>query len=263
MEARGAAAATPRVDEIIQHCVTLGVSGIELRTQPVESFLGAPAPPAPPAAAGGGQRGRGAASTSELLAASALDPELQKWRLSASMAPVRALRKRFDDAGVLIEIIKVDGIFDMPDAVVDYQFELATNLGARVISTEIAEEGPRRLGRDAGVPAHHGRGFPERGLVAACGRRAARRRCGAVDHGVVSLSPSCGRVRLRLVVGALLLVPGVWSGLTTLNATANQSLPSAYGGRGGGSPADPAAGLSVDPTLLDYLTPRTAGILAV
>jgi sugar phosphate isomerase/epimerase len=136
------------VDEIIQHCVTLGVSGIELRTQPVESFLGAPLPPAPPAA-GGGQRGRGAASTSELLAASALDPELQKWRLSASMVPVRALRKRFDDAGVLIEIIKVDGIFDMPDAVVDYQFELAKNLGARVISTEIAEEGPQRLGKFA------------------------------------------------------------------------------------------------------------------
>jgi sugar phosphate isomerase/epimerase len=65
------------------------------------------------------------------------------------MAPVRALRKRFEDAGVLVEIVKVDDIFDMPDGVVDYQFELAKNLGARAISTEIAEEGPRRLGQFA------------------------------------------------------------------------------------------------------------------
>src|SRR5687767_2188075 len=105
---RGAAWGSGRdapVDEIIQNCVTLGVSGVELRTQPVESFLGAPAQSL---GAGGGQRGRGAAPTPEQLAASAATAaELQKWRLSAAMAPVRALRKRFEDAGVLIEIVKV------------------------------------------------------------------------------------------------------------------------------------------------------------
>ena len=146
---RGAAWGSGRdapVDEIIQNCVTLGVSGVELRTQPVESFLGAPAQ----SLGAGGGRGRGAAPTPEQLAASAATAaELQKWRLSASMAPVRALRKRFEDAGVLIEIVKVDDIFAMPDAVVDYQFELARNLGARAISTEIADEGPRRLGQFA------------------------------------------------------------------------------------------------------------------
>ena len=37
------------VDDIIRNCVELGISGVELRTQPVEAFLGAPpAPPAPP-----------------------------------------------------------------------------------------------------------------------------------------------------------------------------------------------------------------------
>jgi hypothetical protein len=30
------------VDEIIQNCVKLGVSAVELRTQPVEAFLGVP-----------------------------------------------------------------------------------------------------------------------------------------------------------------------------------------------------------------------------
>ena len=42
------------------------------------------------------------------------------------------------DAGVLVEIVKVDGIFAMTDDVVDYEFTLAKNLGARAISTEIA-----------------------------------------------------------------------------------------------------------------------------
>ncbi|MGH8637146.1 MAG: hypothetical protein ACREUZ_08435, partial [Burkholderiales bacterium] len=31
------------IDEIIQNCVQLGISGVELRTQPVEAFLGVPA----------------------------------------------------------------------------------------------------------------------------------------------------------------------------------------------------------------------------
>ena len=40
------------VDDIIRNCVELGISGVELRTQPVEAFLGAPpVPPAPPAGA--------------------------------------------------------------------------------------------------------------------------------------------------------------------------------------------------------------------
>jgi sugar phosphate isomerase/epimerase len=139
------------VDEIIQHCVTLGVSGVELRTQPVEAFLGAPAQPGAAydtvrlGAAGTGDRG--AAPTPEQIATAAA--ELEQWRLAASMAPVRSLRQRFENAGVLVEIVKVDNIFDMPDAVIDYQFELARNLGARAISTELDEEGSRRLGQFA------------------------------------------------------------------------------------------------------------------
>jgi len=57
------------------------------------------------------------------------------------------------------------------------------------------------------------------------------------------------------VVVALLFVPGVWSGLTMLNSSANQSLPAAYSGR----PSRPenGGGLQVNQALLDYLEPRT------
>ncbi|HOG46584.1 MAG TPA: glycosyltransferase family 39 protein [Anaerolineae bacterium] len=59
-----------------------------------------------------------------------------------------------------------------------------------------------------------------------------------------------------LVVAALLITPGIWSGLTARNASANQSLPAAYSGEGSSGPA--ARGESqVNQALLDYLEPRT------
>ena len=110
---------TMPVDEIIQRCVQLGVSGVELRTQPVEAFLGVPAQLV---AAGRGGGGRAAAppTPEQDAAQKAAAEELRKWRLSAPMEKVERLRKKFEDAGVLIEIVKVDGIFAMTDEVLDY-----------------------------------------------------------------------------------------------------------------------------------------------
>jgi hypothetical protein len=163
------------VDEIIRNCVQLGISGVELRTHPVEAFLGVPAHLVPGARGGGGRaRGcgsaepapageRGAAGGERGAGRSATPPptpeqeaerkanaeELRKWRLAVPMEKVRALRKTFEDAGVFVEIVKVDGILTMPDDVVDYEFALAKNLGARAISTEIAVPETKRLGQFA------------------------------------------------------------------------------------------------------------------
>jgi hypothetical protein len=65
------------------------------------------------------------------------------------MDKVKALRRKFEDAGILIEIVKVDGILTMPDEIVDYEFALAKNLGARAISTEIDVPQTKRLGQFA------------------------------------------------------------------------------------------------------------------
>src|SRR5580765_31046 len=54
------------------------------------------------------------------------------------MSKVKEFRKKFNDAGVLIEIVKVDNIFDFSEDEIDYAFTLATNLGARALSTEIS-----------------------------------------------------------------------------------------------------------------------------
>ena len=134
---------TTPVDEIIRNCVTLGVSGVELRTQPVEAFLGLSTGTVTAAT---GSRGRNAPppSAEQLAARKAAQEEIRKWRLSVSMDKVKQVRKKFEEAGILIEIVKVDGIFEMTDEVVDYEFRLAKTLGARAISTEIAHVDPKQ-----------------------------------------------------------------------------------------------------------------------
>lgn len=117
-------------DDILQNCVQLGLSGVELRTQPVEIFLGAPHDLVFPA--------KDAAKPQELAA----------WRKSAPVDRAKDFRKKYEDAGVLIEIVKVDNIFKMTDAELDYAFQLAKALGGRAISTEISnrEEDLKRVG---------------------------------------------------------------------------------------------------------------------
>jgi sugar phosphate isomerase/epimerase len=114
-------------DELLQRCLQLNVSALELRSQPVETFLGSPA-------AGGKQ------ASAEVL---------RKWRATVSMDRVKAFRRKYEDAGVQIDIVKYDGIYTMSDDEVDYCFNLAKALGAEALSTEIAEEGPKRIGQFA------------------------------------------------------------------------------------------------------------------
>lgn len=115
-------------DEILDNCVQLGLSGVELRAQPVEAFLGAPAHlvgPKSKVASGG--------------AAESNAEQLRTWRKSAPAARVKEFRKKYEDAGVRIEILKVDNIFKLNDAELDYMFAMAKALGARAISSEISK----------------------------------------------------------------------------------------------------------------------------
>ncbi len=119
-------------DEILKNCVQLGLSGVELRTQPVETFLGLSA---------------------TLAAAKAKTPEreeLAQWRKAVSMDRAKEFRKKYEDAGVLIEVVKVDGIFAMSSEELDYVFTLTKTLGGRAISTEIGGEADlKKLGQAA------------------------------------------------------------------------------------------------------------------
>jgi len=126
-------------DDILKNCLQLGLSAVELRTQPVEAFLGVPANLINPKASGAS--GNGASNAAQL----------GQWRRSVSMDRVKEFRKKYEAAGVLIEIVKVDGLFAMTDDELDYVFRLAKALGGRAISTEISrkEEELKRVGQFA------------------------------------------------------------------------------------------------------------------
>jgi len=86
-------------EDILKNCVELGLSAVELRTQSVEGFLGAPQNIV---YAKKGETSADAAARAE---------QLRAWRKSAPLERVPEIRGKYESAGVLIEIVKVDGIF--------------------------------------------------------------------------------------------------------------------------------------------------------
>jgi hypothetical protein len=128
-------------DETLDRCLQLGVSAVELRSQPVEQFLGVPLNLI-------SSRGRGTPPP-DAAAQKANAEELSKWRAGVPMSKVTDFRKKWEDAGVAIEIVKFDGIYNFPDDVLDYAFNLAKNLGARAISCEIDVPQTKRVGQFA------------------------------------------------------------------------------------------------------------------
>ncbi len=140
-------------DDILARCVELGVSAVELRAQPVETFLGVPVLPegakaAPDEGVEGGllELEQEVLQESLELAKKSFAAGLRSWRASVDLAPLAAFRQQYEEAGVRIEILKWDDLGRMSDEEVDYAFRVSRALGARALSTEISAEGPRRLG---------------------------------------------------------------------------------------------------------------------
>lgn len=167
-------------DDILKYCLdpTIGLNALELRSRPVEDSLGAPPPPgrmgmvrvtaADIAAAGGAPKGAAAAGgrpapTPEQLAERKAAAEaLRKWRLSQSMSAFRDFRKKYNDAGVLIQVVKFDGVDSFSDDELDYAFQLARALGAEALSCEIPVSTTKRVGAFAEkhklMVGYHGHG---------------------------------------------------------------------------------------------------------
>ncbi len=116
-------------DDILKNCLQLGLSAVELRTQPVEAFLGLPM-----------------IESAKTKAESA--QEVRNWRTTVSLDKVKDFRAKWDVAGVTIDIVKVDGLFGMSEPEIDYAFKLCKALKARAMSTEISHkaEDLKRIG---------------------------------------------------------------------------------------------------------------------
>jgi len=130
-------------DDILKDMIELNLSSVELRSQPVESFLGAPVVPA---AAG---RNKPPLTPEQEATRKAALEELRKWRLALPVARIKEFRKKYEAAGIEIGIAKFDGIDAMEDDVVDYCFTMAKALGAKALSCEIPVSRTKRLGEFA------------------------------------------------------------------------------------------------------------------
>ncbi len=148
-------------DDILGYMTQLNLSAAELRLQPVEAYLKAPTPWVAPRTAGRGAE-RTPLTPEQKAEQAAVAQAQEKWRLSQSMDGFKAFRKKYEDAGVLIQIVKYDGINTFKDDVVDYCFQVAKALGAYAISCEIPVSQTERLGAFAAkhkmMVGYHGHG---------------------------------------------------------------------------------------------------------
>ena len=171
------------IENILNYCKETGVTSIELMSNDLEEYLGAPEnpmmnmfrqrPPAQPAAetppppppppeasapaavpgpgappAGAqppGPPGRRFEMTEEMRAEiEKYNQELKEWRLSLPMSKFEEVRKMFDDAGISIHIVKFSPA-RWSDEEIDYAFNAAKAMGAKGVTEEIGEEAVKRL----------------------------------------------------------------------------------------------------------------------
>jgi sugar phosphate isomerase/epimerase len=156
--------ASPDPQKIIDAYVTIGLGEAELMSNHCEALAGAPAmpnfgrgrgpggPPAAGAARGpggqppagappqpGGQRGGGggrAPLTPEQQAErDAAQTKLVAWRSSANAATWKAVRQKFNDAGVEVALLCYNMQDAMKDEDIEYGFSMAEGLGVKGITT--------------------------------------------------------------------------------------------------------------------------------
>jgi sugar phosphate isomerase/epimerase len=139
-------------DDVIRDVLQLGLNSVELRAQPVEHFLGGPVTIQKAAAPGSSQQKKGFSrpTPEQEEALRAQIEEIRKWRLALPRDKFKVARKKFEDEGIFIDIVKIDDftnrIDNMEDNEIDYCFEMTKALGARAISCEPPVSKTQRLG---------------------------------------------------------------------------------------------------------------------
>lgn len=127
-------------DDLLGYIVQSGISSIELMGEPAEAFAGAPSFEGPPFPRGG-QRFTAEQRAQFMAARREHAQKMSEWRTSVSMDRYQVLRRKYNDAGIDIHVIKFSDIGpNMSEAEVDYCFNVARTVGARGITTELSDE---------------------------------------------------------------------------------------------------------------------------
>jgi sugar phosphate isomerase/epimerase len=136
------------IDEIIKAVLKTGLTEVELMSNSVESFAGAPA-----GGFGGGRApaAQGAQPRPQMTpeqrqaAMRARGEELRKWRLSVSMDKFKPVRKKFESAGIDLHLLCFNMQDSMTDDEIDFAFQMAKALKVKGITTSTTVSMSKRI----------------------------------------------------------------------------------------------------------------------
>jgi sugar phosphate isomerase/epimerase len=146
------------VENVIKYCSEAGIGTVELMSNDVEEFLGAPKNPMmamygpPPKGTPPGSFKRPELTEEQKAEIAKYQQEIKTWRLALDISKFEDVRKMFDKAGIKIHIVKFSPS-RWSDEEIDYAFKAAKQLGAKGIAEEIGEESVKKLGP---IAAKHG-----------------------------------------------------------------------------------------------------------
>jgi len=145
------------VENIIKYCNETGINSLELMSNDVENYLGAPVNPMmsfmrPPASAPTATPGavpapmqRPKLTPEQEAAIAKYNVDMKAWRLAQPMSKFEDVKKMFDKAGISIHIVKFSPS-RWSDEEIDYAFKAAKAMGAKGVSEEISDEACKKLG---------------------------------------------------------------------------------------------------------------------
>jgi sugar phosphate isomerase/epimerase len=129
-------------EDILQYCLSTGISSIELMGDVAEKYAGLPQGPVKPAA--GVMLSDAEIAGFEKASGEAKEAQ-RNWRISMPMKKFEALRKMYNDAGVNIHIVKFSPE-SWSDKEIEYSFKAARALGAKGVTNEIGDKAAQKLG---------------------------------------------------------------------------------------------------------------------
>ena len=126
-------------DEIVKAMADIGLGEAELMSNHAEAAAGAP-PQTP-----GGGRGRGQMTPEQQAAMRARQEELKKWRASTTPDTFKAVRKKFNTAGIEVALLCYNMQDSMTDDDIEFGFRMAKALGVKGITTSTTVSMSKRI----------------------------------------------------------------------------------------------------------------------
>jgi sugar phosphate isomerase/epimerase len=129
--------------EIIPDMAKIGLSEVELMSGDAEAIAGAPMLSA--TNSGGRGRGRAPLTPEQVAARDAQQEALKSWRSAATPATWQGVRKKFNDAGIAVNILCYNMNMNMADDEIEYAFAIAKAMKVKAISCSATVSFARRV----------------------------------------------------------------------------------------------------------------------